>query len=101
MKMPNTDQIILKFLRELNSKQMKVTFESLGVLLEQLENKNDPDPVEMQIVDVTYQVLEKLKILEGILKHNVSDSNKELSGSKLQKLYDKKATEVGSQVFFD
>ena len=97
----NTDKIILKFLKELNSEEVKDTFESLGVLLEHLENKNDPDPVDMQVVDVTYQVLEKIKTLEGILKHSVSESNKKLSGNKLQKLYDKKATSVGSQVLFD
>lgn len=99
--MLNTDKIIFKFLKDLNSEEVKETFESLGVLLEQLENKNDPDPVEMQIVDVTYQVLEKIKTLEGILKYNISKSNKKLSGNKLQKLYDKKATAVGSQVLFD
>lgn len=97
----NTDKIIVKFLKELNSEEVKVTFESLGVLLEHLENKNDPDPVEMQVVDVTYQVLEKFKTLEAILKQRVLESNKLLSGTKLQNLYDKKATAVGSQVLFD
>jgi len=97
----NTDKIILKFLKELNSEEVKVTFEDLGVLLEHLENKNDPDPVEIQVVDVTYQLLEKLKTLEGILKHHITESNEVLSGNKLQNLYDKKATSVGSQVLFD
>ena len=80
---------------------MKGTFESLEILLEHLENKNDPEPVEMQVVDATYQVLEKIKTLEVILKQRVLEANKALSGTKLQTLYDKKATAVGSQVFFD
>jgi len=97
--MPKTsDRLILKFLRELNSGEVQETFQSLGYLLEFLENKEDPDPIEMQIVDSAYQTLEKLKLLEGFLKRYVEESDKILKGSKLQKLYDDKS---GSSVLFD
>ena len=96
--MPKTsDRLILEFLRELNSREVKESFQSLGYLLEFLENKEDPDPIEMQIVDSAYQTLEKLKLLEGFLKRYVGESD-ELKGSKLQRLYD---NNPGSDVLFD
>jgi hypothetical protein len=75
-------------------------FQSLDDLLDHLEEKDDPEPFEMHIVDSAYQALEKLKTLEGIMKNRITESNA-LKGSKLQKLYDKTPTSVGSQVLFD
>jgi len=96
--MPKTsDRLIFKFLRELNSREVKESFQSLGHLLEFLENKEDPDPIEMQIVDSAYQTLEKVKLLEGFLKKYVGESD-ELKGNKLQRLYD---NNPGSDVLFD
>jgi len=96
--MPKTsDRLIFKFLRELNSREVKESFQSLGYLLEFLENKEDPDPIEMQIVDSAYQTLEKVKLLEGFLKKYVGESD-ELKGNKLQRLYD---NNPGSDVLFD
>jgi hypothetical protein len=89
--MPKTsDRLILKVLRELNSSEVQESFQSLGYLLEFLENKEDPDPIEMQIVEASYQTIEKLRLLEGFLKKYVKESDKILKGSKLQKLYDDK-----------
>lgn len=95
--MPKTsDRLIFKFLRELNSREVKDSFQSLSYLLEFLENKADPDPIEMQIVDAAYQTLENLKLLEGFLKKYTGESD-QLKGSKLQRLYD----DSGSDVIFD
>lgn len=98
--MSSTDKLMLKFLRELNSDTVQEAFQSLDVLLDHLEGKNDPEPFEMRIVDSAYQTLEKLKTLEGILKQQLSESNI-LSGNKLQKLYDKTPSSSGSHVLFD
>jgi hypothetical protein len=95
--MPKTsDRLVFKFLRELNSREVQGSFQSLGTLLEFLENKEDPDPIEMQIVDTAYNLIEQLKLLEGYLKKYATESD-ELKGSKLQNLYDKS----GSSVLFD
>ena len=98
--MSSTDKLMLRFLRELNSAEVQEAFQSLDVLLDHLEGKNDPEPFEMHIVDSAYQTLEKLKTLEGILKQRVRESNM-LKGNKLQGLYDKTPTNVGSQALFD
>lgn len=95
--MPKTsDRLVFKFLRELNSSEVQTSFQSLATLLEFLENKEDPDPIEMQIVDASYNLIEQLKLLEGFLKKYASESD-QLKGSKLQNLYDKS----GSSVLFD
>ena len=86
--MSMTTNLAFNFLKELDSKSVKSTFESLGVLMDHLETKNDPDPTEVQVVDTAYQTLEKLKTLEGLLKRYVGESNK-LKGNVLKKLYEK------------
>ena len=98
--MSSTDKLMLRFLRELTSDGVKEAFKSLDVLLDHLEKKDDPEPFEMHIVDSEYQAMEKLKTLEGIMKQQIKESNA-LKGNKLQILYDKSPTDVGSQVLFD
>lgn len=96
--MSRTTKLAFKFLMELNSSDVQDTFDSLGVLLDHLESKNDPDPVELQMVDTAYQALEKLKTLEGLLKHHVGESNSITKGNQLQKLYEQAPTSIGSSV---
>jgi len=86
-------RLMTKFLQELNSDEVQLTFESLDNLLEYLEKKNDPEPFEMQIVDNAYQTLEKLKTLEGVMKQHISESNM-LPGNNLQRLYDKSSSSI-------
>ena len=98
--MSSTDKLMLRFLRELTSDGVQEAFQSLDVLLDHLEKKDDPEPFEMHIVDSAYQAMEKLKTLEGVMKNQIKESNA-LKGNKLQNLYDKAPTNVGSQVLFD
>jgi hypothetical protein len=83
--MSRTTKLVFRFLRELDSKDVQDTFESLGVLLDHLETKNDPEPVEVQLVDTAYQTLEKLKTLEGLMKRYIGDSDQINKGNKLEK----------------
>ncbi len=78
---------VIRFLNELNSKEVKSAFEFLSTILERLEEKNDPDPIEMEIVDASYQAIEKLNILENNLRKYVNDENKTLLGNTLNDLY--------------
>ena len=96
--MSRTTKLAFKFLRELNSSNVQDTFESLGTLLEYLERKNDPEPVEVQMVDTAYQALEKLKTLEGLIKRHIGESNSITKGNKLQNLYDQAPTSIGSSI---
>jgi len=99
--MSRTDKLVSRFLRELNTSNVQETFRSLEALLDHLETKHDPEPGDMQIVDTAYQLLEKLKFLEGTLKQYVGDSDVLLKGNKLQHLYAKASKNTGSQVMFD
>jgi hypothetical protein len=94
--MSRTSKLTFKFLTELNSDSVQSTFETLGILLDYLENKDDPEPIEVQMVDTAYQTLEKLKTLEGLLKRHVGANQQILKGNKLSKLY-----EETSQSLFD
>lgn len=84
--MSRATNLVVNFLNELNSQEFRDAFESLNVLIEYLENKNDPEPSELQIVETSYEFIEKVKLLESALR-SYSQSNDQL-GSKLQKLYD-------------
>lgn len=86
-------RLMAKFLQELNSDEVRSTLESLDILLEVLERKNDPEPFEIQIVDSAYQTLEKLKTLEGVIKQHISESNM-LPGNNLQRLYDRTSKDL-------
>lgn len=96
--MSRTTKLAFKFLRELNSTDVQDTFQSLGALLDHLEEKNDPEPVEVQMVDTAYQALEKLKTLEGLLKNHISESHSITKGNKLQDLYNKTPISIGSSI---
>ena len=77
---------VVNFLNELNSDSVKSALGSLSVLLDELEDKNDPEQIEMEIVNVSYQFIEKLNLLEAALrKYKATDHV--LTGSKLDDLY--------------
>jgi len=77
---------VVNFLNELKSDSVKSALGSLSILLNELEEKNDPEPIEMEIVDVSYQLLEKLNLLEAALrKYKATDHI--LAGDKLSNLY--------------
>lgn len=78
--------LITKFLNELNSDQVKSAMVHLNEILEVLENKNDPEPIEMEIVNEAYQTLERLQILEAAIRRYLN-TQRELEGDKLNDLY--------------
>jgi|WetSurSiteA1Bulk_404760.scaffolds.fasta_scaffold00793_9 hypothetical protein len=86
--MSNINNTIVRFLQELHSKEIQETFETLTVLLDHLENKEDPDPTELKIVELTYQTLEKLKYLDELLRKKVGKIP-DFPGTRLQELYDR------------
>lgn len=45
-----------------------ILFQRINLLMETLENKDDPNPEDVVLVDSIYQYLEKKKILEENLK---------------------------------
>lgn len=83
---------VIRFLNELRSKEVKGAFEFLSTILEKLETKIDPDPIEMEIVDSAYQVIEKLNILENNLNKYITDGNETLPGNVLNNLYESEGT---------
>jgi len=97
--MSKESKLAQRFLQSINEESTKSTFDSLSILIEQLENKVDPNPMEMNIVESLYHFIEKLKILEGNLKGYVKESNKNLPGNKLSSLYDKKEG-YGTSILF-
>lgn len=80
---------VIYFLNELDSKEVKSAFEFLNTIVENLENQDDPDPIEMEIVDSAYQTLEKLNVLKNNLRTYVRQENKSLPGSRLLDLYER------------
>jgi hypothetical protein len=80
---------VIRFLNELNSNEVKSAFEFLSTIVERLENQNDPDPIEMEIVDSAYQAIEKLTMLENNLRTYVRQESKSLPGSRLLDLYER------------
>ena len=89
--MSKTDKLALAFLTELHSDNVKGTFESLSSMLEELENKNDPEKIEIDLVQKAYQLIEDLNLLSEMLKNYVTE-NDVLLGDKIQSLHEKTIT---------
>lgn len=87
----STDKLALAFLTELHSDNVKGTFESLSNMLNELEDKNDPEQIEVDIVEQAYQLIEKLNVLSETLKVYVTE-NDVLLGDKIQSLIDRNMT---------
>ena len=85
--MSSLDKLAFSFLSELHSDGIKSTFESLSNMLEALETKDDPDPIELEMVDTSYQLIEKMNLLSELLKKYVNE-NDILIGDKIQSLYE-------------
>ena len=68
------------------------------MIIERLENKDDPELFEVHLFNAASDLIEKINLVHGLLKEHGS---KKLTGNKLQGLYDKHSTSVGSQVLFD
>lgn len=90
---------VVNFLNEINSKSTKSAFGSLLTLVEDLENKNDPEPVEIEIVDVAYQLIEKLNLLQAAMK-KYANTEHVLTGNTLDNLYESN-NKIGSSALFD
>lgn len=97
--MSQVNKITLKFLQELNSS--KEMIDTLNFLIKILENKTDPEPEEIQIVDSAYQFIEKLKSLESNIRIFQENSYESLPGNKLSKLYKTRSRATGTQSLFE
>lgn len=78
-------RIAQEFLAELWSSPL---LESLNNFVERLEEKEDPDPFELKLLESLYGFSEKIGILENILFTYVKKQRETLPGNKLQDLYD-------------
>lgn len=76
------------FLEGLHKNEIKSVFDHLQGLVESLENKSDPDPIEMKLVNNIYNFLERLAILESNITSYSKDSNIDPLGTKLNSLYE-------------
>ena len=83
----NTTRTSKLFLESLQTEQVKDTLEYLSKLVDQLENKRDPDPIELKLLESIYHFLEKFQILQGNLK-SYSRDFKDTAKNKLSDLYD-------------
>jgi len=91
--------LVVNFLNTLNSAPVKDAFSNLSNLIENLENKNDPEPVEVEIVDAAYQVIEKLNLLQSAM-NQYKAKEKTLTGNKLTDLYGNSKSS-GTSTMFD
>ena len=84
----DTTKTARSFLDQLVSESGKMTYETLSILLDQLENKNDPEPEEMRLVEQIYNFMEQLKRIENNVRSYVKNTSEEPLGTKLSNLYD-------------
>lgn len=99
--MLKTNQLSISILNEMHTKEIKTTFETLNVLLQELETKSSLTQEETHVITSIYQFIEKSSILESSLRLLiVKDNSMNLSGNRLTNLYDD-ATGIGTQKLFE
>jgi hypothetical protein len=96
-----SQSLMRTFLNELSSGDLKERIDQMEAMLEYLENKNDPEPSELQLVDSIYRCLEAIKVFESTLRNHVTRKSSKLTGNMLQGLYDQEPKNVGTQKLFD
>ena len=79
-------KFVNNFLNEISTENVKSAFDSLNSLIKELEEKNDPEPVEMEIVNLSYQLQENLNLLQSALRKYKNEQNV-LTGNILESLY--------------
>ena len=92
--MSRTQKLAERFINKLQREATQETFEILELLTEELENKNDPDPDEIQLIESIYLFIEKMKLMEGSIKKYVKESRESLPGNKLSALYEDLNNEI-------
>jgi len=85
--MRNPERAAQLFLEGL-SKDSGNIVEDLKRLIEDLENKNDPEPIEIKLLENLYHFLENLTIVTNNISSYVKNSRQNLSGTKLMSLYE-------------
>ncbi len=79
------------FLSETTTGDAKDAFDVLHSLIEELEIKEDPDPIEVRLIANLYNFVEKLEIMKSNLHSYILDSQKHLPGNTLSRLYDEES----------
>jgi hypothetical protein len=85
------------FLNEVSSKDLDDT---INRIVEYLENRNDPHPDELALIESVYQFLERKKMLESRLRAVLNRKQSTMTGNKLSQLYTREPTFVGTQKMF-
>ncbi len=89
------------FLQSLSSETGKQLLESLTQLCEILENKVDPEPTEIRLVEGLYNIIESINTMEYNLRSYINEHDERIRHS--QKLSDllEADRKYGSSVMFD
>jgi len=81
-----TTKIVSRLLQELSSK--KDLIELLNYVQDEIETKNDPDPIEIQILNDIYRFLESFKVMELNMRNFINEGKKKTTGNVLSRLLD-------------
>ena len=97
--MPNDlSRVAQKFLEELGSDPALLT---INEFIELLEEKEDPDPIEIRLIESLYAFNEKARLLENGMRTYIKKIREVLPGSKLQDLYDDTSFDGSGSIFKD
>ena len=83
----NPTKLAEQFINEMSTDGSNA-FVYLENLLEILENKIDPEPVEIYLIENIYHFIEKFRLLESNIKNYVNETKSRLPGNILTRLYE-------------
>ena len=72
---------------------------AINQLIEFIENKADPEPAELYLLESLYQYHEKASMLQSHINKYIQKSNQNLKGNKLNSLYEEDNTYGTSKLF--
>ena len=83
-----------RLLNEIHSQSTRDFLDSISSLLQELEEKPDPETTELYLVENIYQFLEKFKMLQSNLEKHLKEDRRSLPGNKLSNLMSNKEEDI-------
>lgn len=98
--MPKSESLAQNVLNGINNLTLTEVLELLDMLRENLELKEDPDPIELHLIESIDSTTSRWKAMESTIRHYTHENKSKPMGTRLSELYSK-INSLGSSKIFD
>jgi len=89
-------KIAQNFLSEVSKVDIR---EGIQTLISELEEKVDPDPIEVRLIAQLYHFIENIELVKNNLRRYVEDFSEKTPGTKLSSLWENQSNDGNAKQF--